>query len=258
MELKALNEALVSYINPQTPSLAVKMVEKGGELPEKVKLPSKHFKHRLTICQAFNMARFNGLAIALGKEDQSCPVGSVILGFQKPVPYYTEGKMVAGMYAADLEVGAKMEEDLQCFPHGKYSYLLIAPLARAAFDPDFIYIYCNPAQLMRLVQGARYNSGMEIKSSFSGRAECAHAIVPTIETGDYQVVLPSNGERVFAHTQDHEMSFTVPIARAEDLVSGLEGSHKNGIRYPIPFFINYKATFPPNISKVEEIWSEEK
>ena len=256
MDLQVMHEALKAYINPQTQPIAVKMLPKGGELPEKVKIPSQHFKHRLTICQAFNMARYNSLSIALGKKDQSCPVGSVILGFQEPVPYYSEGNMVAGMYACSKEIGAIMEKELQRFSYEKYSYLLVAPLLRAAFEPDFINIYCNPAQLMRLVHGARYNKGNAITSSFTGRAECSHAIVPTIELGECQVVLPSNGERVFAHTQDFEMSFTVPLAKAEDLVSGLEQSHKNGIRFPIPFFINYKATFPPNITKVEESWVE--
>jgi len=249
-------EALKNYINIQTPPLAVKMVSGDSELPEKAKVPSKHFKNRLTICQAFNMARYNGLSIALGRDDQSCPVGSVILGFREPVSYYTEGNMVAGMYAASKEIGALMEKDLQCFPPGKYSHLLVAPLDRAAFEPDLINIYCNPAQLMRLVQGARYNNGQIISSSFTGRAECSHAIVPTIEFGQYQVVLPSNGERVFAHTQDFEMSFAVPLAEADDLVAGLEESHKNGIRYPIPFFVNYKASFPPKLTKIEEVWNE--
>jgi len=249
-------EALKNYINIQTPPLAVKMVSGDSELPEKAKVPSKHFKNRLTICQAFNMARYNGLSIALGRDDQSCPVGSVILGFREPVSYYTEGNMVAGMYAASKEIGALMEKDLQCFPPGKYSHLLVAPLNRAAYEPDFVNIYCNPAQLMRLVHGARYNNGQIINSSFTGRAECSHAIVPTIEYGKYQVVLPSNGERVFAHTQDFEMSFAVPLAKAGDLVAGLEESHKNGIRYPIPFFVNYKASFPPSLTKIEEAWNE--
>lgn len=256
MDLHIINEAIKTYIKPQTPPLAIRMVGAGEELPEKVKMPSKHLKNRVTICQSFNMARYTGVTLALGKEDQSCAAGSIILGFREPVPYFNEGNLVAGMYAASHEVGAAIEKDLERFPTGKYSYILVAPLDRANFEPDLINIYGTPAQMSRLVQAARYNTGVAVKSSFTGRAECAHAIVRTMESGEYQLLLLCNGERVFAHSQDFEMSFAFPVAKADELISGLEGSHKNGIRYPTPFWVNYKAAFPPSIAKIDEIWND--
>jgi len=256
MEIHTINQALNTYINCLTFPLGIKMLTDEKELPEKVKIPSKHFKKRLTVCQSFSMSRFQGVTIALGKEDQSCPTASVFLGFREPVQYYTEGNLCDGMYSASREVGAVMEENMPRFPYNKYTHLLISPLHRATFMPDFICVYCNPAQLMRLVHGARYNKGGVITSSFTGRGECAHVIVNTIETGDYQVAILCNGERVFGRAQDFEMAFTIPVAKAEELISGLENSHNNGIRYPIPSWVNYEAAFPPSIAKLEEMWSD--
>ncbi len=256
MDLQGIHETLKTYINPPTPPLAIKLVPPGEELPGNAKIPSLHFKNRLTICQCFNMVRYSGITIALGKEDQSCAAGSIILGFKEPISYFKEGNLVAGMYAANHEIGAVMEENLERFPAGKYIYLLVAPLSRANFEPDLINIYGNPAQMARLVQAAHYNSGRAVQSSFTGRAECAHALVRTMESGDYQLLLLCNGERVFAHAQDFEMSFTFPLARADELISGLAESHKNGIRYPVPFWVNYRAVFPPSIAKIDEIWNE--
>lgn len=256
MDLQGIYDALTTYLNPQTPPLALRMVPAGEALPEKAKIPSQHFKNRITICQCFSMVRYSGITIALGKDDQSCAAGSIILGFREPIAYFNEGNLVAGMYAADHEVGAVMEKELERFPVGKYSHLLVAPLSRANFEPDLINIYGNPAQMARLVQAARYNTGIAVKSSFTGRAECAHAIVRTMESGECQLLLLCNGERVFAHAQDFEMSFALPMAKADELVSGLAGSHKNGIRYPVPFWVNYKAAFPPSIAKIDEIWND--
>jgi len=48
-------------------------------------------------------------------------------------------------------------------------------------------------------------------------------------------MVPGPGERIFAGTQDHEMSFAVPYAKFEQLMEGLKyiRSH-SAYRYPVP------------------------
>lgn len=256
MDLKKIDAALQTYIRPQTFPLAVKMVKKGDALPEKVKLPKRDFKKRLAICQVFNMARRTGWVMAVSPDDQSCPIGSVIMGFKEALPYYTEGNLAENMYTASLEAGKKSEEALDRFSLGEYEYLLTGPLTRADFTPDFIYVYCDAAQLMRLVQAALYKEGGALTSSFSGRGECSEAVVTTILSQKCQVVLPGNGERVFGHTQDHEMAFTIPFNKVEEVVEGLEMTHKFGVRYPIPALLDYEVTYPPKYQKLEEMWNK--
>jgi uncharacterized protein (DUF169 family) len=256
LDLKALSGALDAYVKPGTLPLAVKMVPPGEELPEKVRIPSRDLKKRLAICQVFNMTRRYGWAMALGREDQNCPIGSVALGFEEAVPYYTEGNLADGMYTSSLEAGRKSEEAVRRFPLGKYAYLLVAPIARATFEPDFAYVYVNPAQLMRLVQAALYKEGGALTSTFSGRGECAETIVNTMESGQCQVIMPGNGERVFGHTQDDEMAFTIPAAKVDEVSSGLEGTHKAGVRYPIPVWLNYEVSFPPKYTTLQDTWAK--
>ena len=55
-----------------------------------------------------------------------------------------------------------------------------------------------------------------------------------------KVVVPGNGDRVWAGCQDHEMLMTVPGAQLSDLVEGLEKTHRKGIRYPIPAYLKYQ------------------
>jgi hypothetical protein len=54
------------------------------------------------------------------------------------------------------------------------------------------------------------------------------------------VVLPGNGDRVWAACQDHEMIMALPGSFLGDLVDGLEKTHQKGIRYPIPSYLRYR------------------
>lgn len=258
MDLVKAYQEIDNYVKPLTPPLAVKMVKPGEPLPEKVRVPSRDFKKRFAICQAFSVARRYGWAVALGVEDQSCPIGSVVLGFREAVPFYTEGNLCEGMYTASKEAGARSEAAVRRFELHQYVYLLAAPLNRTGFEPDFVLVYANPAQVMRLVHAALYRNGGSLVSSFSGRAECSETIVNTMATGECQVVLPGNGERVFGHTQDWELAFTIPAARVEEVLEGLAATHKAGVRYPIPGFLNFEGVFPPKYQELEKIWKEQK
>lgn len=257
MDLKEIGNLLGNFIMPQSFPLAVKLMGPGEILPDKAKMPMRDFQNRLAICQCFNIARLYGWTLALGRADQSCPIGAVILGFEEAVPYYTEGNLAEGMYTQCREGGALAEQKLGRFSFGKYEYLLMAPLRQAEFFPDFLYVYCNAAQLMRLVHGALYMEGGSLVSSFTGRGQCAEAIVHTMDTGRCQVILPGNGERVFGHTQDYEMAFTIPVGQAENVMKGLAETHKKGLRYPIPGWLNYEVTYPPKYLKLEKIWRGE-
>ena len=60
------------------------------------------------------------------------------------------------------------------------------------------------------------------------------------------------GDRIFAQTQDHEMAFCIPENKIGEIMEGLEGTHKTGVRYPIPSFLRYTGEFPPQYDKVSD------
>jgi uncharacterized protein (DUF169 family) len=104
---------------------------------------------------------------------------------------------------------------------------------------------------------ALYTRGGALDARFTGRIDCADLVIRTMQTGECQVVLPCYGDRVFAQTQDHEMAFTVPAARFEEVVTGLEGTARGGIRYPVPGFLRYTGEFPAAYTRVREFWPDE-
>ena len=46
----------------------------------------------------------------------------------------------------------------------------------------------------------------------------------------------------------------IPSARIEEVLDGLRGTHKGGIRYPITQFMEYEDKFPPKYMEVNRMW----
>jgi len=250
----AFAAALQKHVRPASFPIAIKMLKEGEPLPERVKRPAEDLGFQSAICQGFSIARRYGWPIAIGREDLSCPLAKVVFGFAPMLDYYREGHACAGMYTATPEAGARTEAETPKWEYGQYAYVVMAPLHRCTFEPDVVLIYGTSGQVMRLVTAALWKRGGRITSSFSGRIDCADAVIETMQTGEYQVILPCYGDRIFGQTEDHEMAFAVPADRMEELIEGLEGTHKGGIRYPIPSFLRYQGEFPPTYEKLNELW----
>jgi uncharacterized protein (DUF169 family) len=255
-DLKEVDQILSTYIRPQTFPVAIKMLKSEDEIPEKTRRPFQQLKKKIAICQGIGMSRKLGWAVAMGKEDMQCSLGAAPFGFFKNIDFFDEGNLAAGMFAASAEAGKKEEDLIDRFDHGTYSHILVAPLNRAAFDPDLVMLYGNPAQIMRLIHGALYNAGGAIQSTAMGRLGCA-AIITVIKNDECRFLVPGNGDRIFGMTQDWEMSFMIPMSKMDTVLDGLAKTHKGGIRYPITSFFNFEATFPPSYQEQMKIWEAE-
>ncbi len=117
-------------------------------------------------------------------------------------------------------------------------------------------IYGNPAQIMRLIQGALFNEGGAVQSSSMGRLGCA-SIITVVKNNECRFLVPGNGDRIFGMTQDYEMMFMIPASKMDTVLEGLAQTHKSGIRYPITSFFNFEGTFPPSYQEQMKIWQEE-
>ncbi len=256
-DLKKLQEALDKYVRLTHFPTAIKLLKQGEPLPPRVKRPSKDMGEQIAICQGFAFARRYGWAIAIGREDISCPLARIVWGFEPMLDYYLNGMTCAGFYTETPAAGAVSESEVARFEHGQYEHVVVAPLNRTEFEPDVVLIYANPAQVMRLVIAALWKRGGRIHSSFAGRIDCSDEVIVTMQKNDYQVVLPCNGDRIFAQTQDDEMAFTIPGDKIDELVEGLERTQQAGIRYPIPSWLRYTGKFPDKYNEMDRIWREQ-
>ena len=58
---------------------------------------------------------------------------------------------------------------------------------------------------------------------------------------------------VFGQVQDHEVAFSLSFAQLEDVIEGLEATHKAGAaRYPVTNWMNYTGSFPPSYEQYRQ------
>lgn len=245
---------LESYIRPETFPLAIRLFRPGEPLPERCRRPAKDLGMPIAVCQGIGMARRYGWTLAMGAEDLCCPIALVAFGHREPVPFYTEGHLACGMYNASLEAGARSEAAVPKLSPDKAGVLVVGPLAGADYEPQTVLVYGNPAQIMRLLAGVLWHRGGSMTAKLSPRADCADIVIGSAGSGEPQFVLPCYGDRVFGQTQDHEVAFTIPFSRLPEVLEGLRGTQKGGVRYPIPAFLRYRPAFPATYNKLAELW----
>src|SRR3972149_2349200 len=253
IDWKQVSDELNEYLRPQAFHVGIRMLRHGEPVPEGAKRP-RDFKKHFANCQTIDMSRRYGWSLCLTREDSICSLGITALGFDRNLRFMAEGNLCEGMYTATADAGARSEAAVDKFDHDTSAGLVPAPPHRINFEPDLVCIYANPAQVMRLVQGALWRRGGKITSSFGGRIDCSEIIVTTMKTQECQVILPCSGDRIFGQTQDHEMAFSIPWGRMEEVLEGVRGTPKGGIRYPVTQFMQYEAKFPPQYLAVNKLW----
>ncbi len=255
---KMVAAILDGQLRTETFPLAIRVVQPGEPLPEKVRRPSTDMGIKVSVCQGISMARRYGWPVAMGDEDLCCPIAQVAFGFRPEIPFYTEGNLAAGMYVETCAQGARSEAEIPKFRPEEAGTVVVAPLARCNFEPQTLLIYGNSAQVLRIAAASLWKTGGSITSTTSARADCADIVIRTWRTGAQQVILPCLGDRIFGQTQDHEMAFTIPWSKVPELIEGLEGTYKSGVRYPVPHFLRYTPEFPPAYQKLQGMWDGKK
>lgn len=256
MHARELGQALEKYLRTDTFPLGILSVKSKEEVPGKARMPVAHMGARLAICQGISIARKYGWTVAMGREDISCPIAKAVFGFEERIPYYDEGSLAEGMYTDNREAARRMEEALAKYDLGEFSHVVFGPLSRVDYEPDTVLVYGNSAQVLRLVNAVLFRKGGSLHSDFAGRGDCSDIIIKGRKTREPQVILPCYGDRIFGMTADHEMAFTFPFDRSGEVVEGLEKTHKMGVRYPIPQYLRFEATFPPTYQEIEKMWEE--
>ena len=131
------------------------------------------------------------------------------------------------------------------FQNGEIEAIVPAPLEKESFDPDTVVLYSDPAQTMRFVQAWSYMRGERVSGEFGGKVECDEYLTAPFKKQSARVVIPGQGERIFAATQDDEMAFAIPGKYFLELAKGVKGAGKAiGARYPVTPYLNFQPEFP--------------
>jgi uncharacterized protein (DUF169 family) len=232
-QISALRETLEEHCRLTTVPVAIKLVKEGDAPKQKAKYPLEHIGHRMALCQGMTLARTIGWTMAFRDEDYACPLPRVFMGHIKP-DLFLKGTL-GEYYQSDPECAKIMEGSYPRWPINSYKEIWLSPINRCEFVPDLVVAYGNPAQVLALIQGANYGRGPGINSISTGRYGCSAWIAGVAQADQCTYMVPGPGERVFAGTQDHEMSFAAPYSQLARLIEGLKYIHSKGAyRYPVP------------------------
>lgn len=228
--------SLSEQLRLQTFPLAVRLVKREEEMPEKTRRPSS-LNMRITMCQGYTMSRRIGWTIGLTAADMKCTPNLIVYGFAelKDPGAFVEAFRAMDYYKTD-EAAARMIATMPRLKPRQYTGIVISPLPWTKVEPDLVLIYGNSAQMMRLIQAANYSTGEPIASPQAGiAASCISGALRTFVTKKPNVVIPGGGDRIYAATQDHEVVFACPRETLEDTVASLQkAGYAAGIRYPLP------------------------
>ncbi|HPL64832.1 MAG TPA: DUF169 domain-containing protein [Syntrophales bacterium] len=253
MDQKEAAEFIRNDLRLKTFPVAVKFLKSPNEFPEKTRRPAAALGKKVALCQAVTMARIYGWTVGLTKDDIVCVPAALAFGFSTaadPASAMTR-LLCEGAYSKDEKAAANEVSVVKKLGKDEYAAVLLAPLYRAAFEPDTIAFYGNPAQLMRLVQAWAYRAGKRVPGHFGGKIECTEYLLAPFVDREPRIAIPGTGDRVFSMTQDDEIVFSIPGGNLGDLVQALgEVGKKVGAQYPIPVYLNFQPEFPKQFKEI--------
>jgi uncharacterized protein (DUF169 family) len=249
-----LFEALKEYGSFATLPVGVKTVKGDEKAPEKARYPLRDIGNRMAVCQGLTIARSIGWTMAFKKEDHGCPLSQIFIGHLDPQSFL-DGT-VSGYYQDDEDSAKLMEATFPRWPVGDVKQIWLAPLPKCAFEPDVAVVYGNSAQILTLIHAANYRKGSGIASLSTGRGGCSSWIAGAIQSNQCTYNIPGPGERIFAGTQDYEVSFAIPSPKFEGVIEGLKYIRKKGaFRYPVPnLAVLAEPKFPKEYYELAPSW----
>ncbi len=238
---KELDEKLNKYLRLATFPIGVKLFEDKEEIKKInfLKTPDE----KIALCQMFSYSRYYGWTMGCTKEDNLCPLAEIALGFEQAYKLFEEGSFFVGRYNKTKEAAKKTTASMPRLPYGKFNAVVSGALNRIDFEPDLILIWGNSAQIMRIIQGDLWKKGGRITMSTFCDGVCADTLSQAYITGALQVAFPCLGDRRFGMAKDTDLIASIPFGIVNDIIDGLEKTHKAGTRYPIPFQLSTPEFF---------------
>jgi len=247
---KSISAELERLIRPQTYPIGLKIIRDPKDFPLKTQFPES-LGIKIALCQANTIARRFGWTIGVRPKDIICwPVhmafGWETAGHDDMLKFfmdmgYCKNEEIARKRIQSNEEARNASERLGL--NAKDTGFCFFPLNKAQVEPDLVFVYGSPAQIMRLTQGYIYHTGHPVDSSSIAAGACCSSILDTLTEREPKIVLSGNGERVFAMTQDSEMMFATPADKIDMIIEGMNVFHKHGQRYPVPSYQFFTPQF---------------
>jgi len=229
--------ALVADLNRllrlRTTPIGMKLFETVEEMLAIPKLRRPSAIH--TTDQIVGMAARNGWTVGITADDLVGQQCGAVVGLMAQDETFFAGRNMAGVWYSTPEEAAAHQAAMDCVPFGRYTGLVVSPLASGRLDPpDICLVYANPAQMILLVNGLQWTGYQKLSWGVVGESACADSWGRALKTGEPSLSLPCFAERRYGGVPDDEMLMALPPRLLPKAIAGLEALSRNGLRYPIP------------------------
>jgi uncharacterized protein (DUF169 family) len=228
-----LGTELENILRLKTKIIAYRRLEKAEEL-EAIKNVIR-IDHFFTFCQVPFLVRVSGITVGITKTDKINDRCSRIFGLRLATEksMNAEATMLATTWFRSPEEALVQQGDYYRIPVG--GAIVLAPLTKQKFEPEVLWVYGNPAQIMMLMCGLQKEKYERFSFSFIGEGACSDSLAQCYATGKPAVSIPCYGERAIGGVSDDEITIALPPSELERAISGLKKLSKIGFTYPISF-----------------------
>jgi uncharacterized protein (DUF169 family) len=235
------SKELEQWLRMRVHPIAVKMLKNKKEVPKGAIIPTRDWKHKYSLCQAFARSQRDGLTIAMFKNDNWCVEPAIGLGLVKHTPYFLDGHHRYPDSVRDLKAAAEWCKNMPHLEYGRYQGIVSAPAHKCNFMPDVIVMHVNGMQTSQLIIVKNWIDGQDIHAQLSGHAACVYATVPSLLKRECQIAIPCKGDRRLAAAQDDEILFTIVPEMLPDFIKGIHWLQKHN--WGIPMLQEYKEEY---------------
>lgn len=240
---------LQEFLKLKIPPVAVKLLEKTGEMPPDAVKPEEP----VTVCGVLMRAVKFEQVVSATAEDISCWLGRWRMGFER---VFEKGfDRYVGRYFPSGERTREVMYSIPRLPYGKFSALIAAPLKMSILEPDVIIFFCNPAQALILTHAYMRGGGKKINTSISGHCGvCGECIAQPYLTDEPSISVGCRGSRAFALIADDELIFSIPFGNLNYAIDGIN-FFKKMVKEPIisyPIRVGHLLTSPRDVPKMDE------
>lgn len=241
-ELHKMGKELEIWLRMRVHPIAIKFLRNREETPEGAIIPTRDWKHKYALCQAFSRSQdLREETIAMFKEDHWCFEPVIGLGLAERIPEFLEGHHRYPDSTKTLEAGARWCKNMPYLPYGKYQGIVSAPIHLCNFYPDLIMMHVDGRIVTYLMIIRNYIDGKDITCQISGHAACVYSVVPPMLKRECHIAIPCKGDRTFAFAQDGEVIFTLIPEMLPDFIEGIHFEQDH--RWGLPFISKMKEEF---------------
>ena len=184
-------------------------------------------KEKTRFCRKLEKAMHGEIFYATSEEEE-CMGGSRYSGLKDkrefPANMQSGSFLVPrGVYKNICAVQRSWRDNLNVEP-GIFKAVIFAPLTKADFDPDVIFVVCKANQGMEILHANAYDSGAHGLGADSGPICSSMAAMPYL-TGKVTYGFGDVGSRQYTNLNPEDIMVSIPASELSRIVSNLEEMH---------------------------------